>query len=499
MTLPGVSNTVLDGGLGVSAPASSVPHILGVFESGPSNTPTRIANQRQLRETFGSVGPGVDCAGLVLGGAGGPVVITRLTASVAAGFSAPDAAPASTYETTEGGGADNEVDFAVATSAPKNDYDLVITIVLGGARGTATFTYSLDGGLTTSPVLVTGTAVALGTSGVTAAFQAGSTAPFVAAVVYEIECKAAHPNATNIATAITAAEASLLQWDFFVLAGNAHDGDDGALLAAGLATGMAGFLSSFDRPFRAMMNAGRDAAAQILVDYAAFTDLRVAVLHGTWYGPAPSPITGRAFAKHPTVHAAALRAAGNVISTDLAQTFGAASIGPLPGVISISHNEFLAEAGLDDAKIGTLRTYPNMIGFFLTNVWLRSGVGSDFEFWQHGRIMDQACRIVSEQHSQLISSMVSVKADGSGSLTEAAAVAIETKVQRALDSGIGSALRGVGPLTISGEIGHVSDIAYSVDRDNNVLSTKTLIATVSIVPRGYLKRLEATLAYRLQV
>jgi hypothetical protein len=130
---------------------------------------------------------------------------------------------------------------------------------------------------------------------------------------------------------------------------------------------------------------------------------------------------------------------------------------------------------------------------------LKSGVGSDFEFWQHRRIMDLACRIVSEQHSLLISSSVITKVDGTGSLAEFSAQAIEKRVQRALDNLIGSATRGVGPVTIDGTTGHVTDIRYQVDRTNNVLSTKTLIATVSIVPRGYLKFLEATLSYKLSV
>ncbi len=130
---------------------------------------------------------------------------------------------------------------------------------------------------------------------------------------------------------------------------------------------------------------------------------------------------------------------------------------------------------------------------------MKSGVGSDFEYWQHRRMMDEACKVVSQQHALLVSSNVITKTDGTGSLFEPSALAIEKRVQRALDNVIGSAVRGVGPTTVDGTTGHVSDIAYQVDRTNNVLSTKQLIATISIVPRGYLKTLSTTLSYKLQV
>src|SRR5690606_14311648 len=151
------------------------------------------------------------------------------------------------------------------------------------------------------------------------------------------------------------------------------------------------------------------------------------------------------------------RAAGNVMSTDLAQTFGADSVGPIPSALPISHNEFTQNGGLDDAKIGTARTYANLTGFYLTNVWLKSAPGSDFEFWQHRRMMDQASIEVPARHSELIAGSVLAKHDGPGPLTEAAARAIDGKVPRGRDHRVGSALRGIGPTAIDGSPGHVSD------------------------------------------
>lgn len=500
MALPGITNTILDGGLGITTPASSIPHIVGVFESGTANVPTVVANPRVLKNTFGTQGPGNDMAGFILGNAGGPVICTRVTSNVAASYTVTNLTTTSVVASV-GGGADNAVAFVIATSAPKNDFDVKLTITVGGARATTRFTYSLDGGLTTSPELIAAAIVPLGTSGVSAEFGVGTVAPYVAGATYTVQANAPSFDATNQALAFTAAEQSLLSWDFFLMAGDPVSSTAGALLLAACEARMDSFVATFDRYFGCAMNAGREVSpATAVTSYAAsLFDERSLKAFGNFITPAPFPLVGRAFAKMPAVNMVGLRAAGNVISTDLACTAGADSVGAIPGCQSISQNEFLNNAGLDTAKFATLRTYPNKSGFFLTNAPMSSPLGSDFEFWQHRRIMDLACRTVSAQHTDLISQSFTVKGDGTGSLTEDAAQAIEKRVQRALDTVIGSAIRGIGPTRLDGKIGHVSDIGYQVDRTNNVLTTKTIIATVSIIPLGYGKFFQTTLSFRLQL
>lgn len=499
MTLPGVQNTVLDNGLGVSSPATSIPHIIGVFESGPVNTPTLIGNQRVLKDTFGIWGPGNDEAGFILGLAGGPVVCTRVTSNVAASYTATNLTTISVVASV-GGGADNAAAFVIATSAPKNDFDVKLTVTVGGARTAMKFTYTLDGGLTTSPELAGAATVPLGTSGVTAEFGVGTVAPYVAGATYTVQANSPSFDVTNMNLAYAAAKLSLLNWDFFLLAGDPITSAAGALLAAGVQTQMDSFVTGFDKYFRTYMNMGREVTpATALAAWSAAVGVRYGDGFGNFTVPAPFAQPGRGFSKMPMCNFVGLRAAGNVISTDLAQVSGADSVGAIPGCVAISQNEYLAESGLDAAKHGTLRTYANKPGFFLTNAWLHAAPGSDFEFWQHGRLMDQACRIISAFHTDQISKSFEVKGDGTGSLTEAAAQSLEKAAQRLLDSAIGSSLRGIGPTRIDGKIGHVSDVAYQVDRTNNVITTKTIIATVSMIPLGYGKRFVTTLSFKLQV
>jgi hypothetical protein len=495
MALPGITNTILDGGLGVTEPASARPHVVGPCASGPLNTPTLISNQTQLKSTFGTHGPLVDCVGYILDNAGGPVLATRTADSVAATY---DGGTTDTAVASTGGGTDNEIVTTVATSEPKLDADVVVTITQGGARSSMKFTYSLDGGRSQSVETAGATTVALGDTGITLEFEAGAVNPYVAGATYAVEARAAMYNSADLVTAFDAIELSPLKYDFLVFAGRAASATAAATLFSTIGTQLTAF-RGMDQYYRALMSCGEDSAANALSAFGALVHDRVARLHGTFNAAPVFGVPGRAAPALPLHYFAAARAAGNVMSTDLAQTFGAESVGPIPGALAIDHNEYTQNAGLDAAKIGTARTYANLEGFYLTNVWLASPTGSDFEYWQHGRMIDEACKIVSARHAELISSNVVVKADGTGALTEFAAQAIEKKVQRSLDAAIGSALRGIGPTTVDGSTGHVSDQRYQVDRTANVLSTKTLQATVTLVPRGYLKNLTATLSYKLAI
>ncbi len=498
MALPGVTQIVQDGGLGVVTPATSTAHVVGECESGALNTPTVIANHTQLSSIFGRNGPAVEMAGDILNFAGGPLVMTRTATTVAATYGGgatdnmvSDLSP----------GADNEINLAVATSAPKDTYEITVNIIVGGALAVTTFQYSLDGGQTFSPTLAAGASIALGDSGVTLEFEAGSTAPFVAGAAYTSSSKPAIYNASDLTAAFTQINLSALAFDFYAFAGQQDTAALSVLIFSAISTQLAGDVSSRDRYLRAIIDGGDDVAATTLTAFNAVTSERLAVGYGTRRKTPAFSSTGRSAPLLPVANRVAALAAANVMSTNLGKTSGAASVGADPGVSSatLSHNGITQDAGLHDGKIATMRTYAQVEGAFLTACPLKSGVGSDFTDWQFGRMMDEACKVVSIQHILILNSSVVVKNDGSGQITEAAAQSIEKRVQRALDNVIGSALRQVGPSEIEGGIGHVSDTAYQVDRTTDVLSTQTITATVAIVPRGYATQVTTTLSFSLAV
>ncbi len=496
MALPGNTLNILDGGLGITSPATSRAHVVGTFESGTANVPTLIGSQRQLKDTFGTNGPGNDTVGRILDLSGGPVLVTRTTSSTAATYGQ------ASMVSSVSPGANNAIGTLVVTSAPKNDFAIVVNIIVAGVAGIlagTTFQYSLDGGKTFSPTIAAAASVALGSSGVTLEFGTGVTNIYTAGATYTGTSKAAHYSAADITTALNAVDVSVIPFDFFVFAGEAATAAAAVTIAATITARLASYATpAKDKYFRAIMGAGEGTPASVVTAWSAVTDVRLAVTQGKARAPVSFNAVGRSLPHLPTLIFAAERASGNVMSTDLAQTAGAASVGPLSGASEPSQNEFLAPAGLDDIRIGTLRTWPNGLnGVFLTNVWLKGNPGTDFEFWQHGRMMDETCKVVSSVAAQLSSSNAVCKADGTGQLLEFSARQIEAKFQRAIDNAIGSAIRGVGPTTIDGSTGHLSDVKAQVDRTNNVLTTKTLIVTVSLVPRPYFKQVTVTLSYRL--
>src|SRR3954463_16584242 len=108
MALPGMTNTILDGGLGVTTPATSRPLVVGACATGPLDTPTLISNQRQLKEIFGTHGNLVDCIGYILDVAGGPVLAMRTHATTAATYTGGlTGATAAEIDASTGGGTDN--------------------------------------------------------------------------------------------------------------------------------------------------------------------------------------------------------------------------------------------------------------------------------------------------------------------------------------------------------------------------------------------------------
>lgn len=478
MPVPGSTFNILDGTLAIAQGGKAVPHVFGVCDTGTANVPTVIGNVRQLINTFGSSGPAIDAAAYLLAVAGGNIVFTRATASTVAIISA----------ITKNGSGPTITDNS---SSAKNTYNAILTITKGGTLTNAKYKYSLDGGRTQSPEFTSAASISLTGTGIALTMAAGT---YVLGDTYTFTTQEPCYNSTNLAAFFTAATASTLKWDFFFFAGNPQDTDDSAGLFATIETQMIAY-SVVERFYNAIINAGQNTAASCLTDYASTFGVRTSVFYGTYDAPSQVTLLGRGFVAYPMSTWVASLQTGNVISTDLAQTSGAQSVGSIVGALAISQDEYANPAGLNDAKIGAARTYPNLTGFYLMNGWIRSPSGSNFEFIQHRRIMDLASSIASAQQALLIGRPYACKTDGTGNLTERSAQSIEKFVQVALDAGVGSANRGVGPVNIQGTKGHCSDILYQVDRTNNALSTKTVIATITIVPFAYPKFFTTTLSF----
>lgn len=479
MALQSQTLVVNDPGLGTVAPATSIPLVMGFSSAGTANEMRSYSSIALLLSEQGQ-GQAVEAAASILARSGGPVRFMKTATSVAGSIGTPDV--------TLTGSATGTV---TAATTPNDDYEIHVQIVTTGTLGAGVFRYSLDDGRTWSEniTIPAGGTFVLPNTGLTLTFTPGAGPVFFeAGDLHEIDCVAPMWNATDIGAAVTAILSDSLSWDFLVLAGKVETGAAAATIGAALDTHLATLFNKY-RYRRAIMDAGNEAAATVKSAWAATFSKRTAVCFGDVDMTSAKPFAGWAAPKRPVVNVVAVRAAAALISQDLTRGGGT---NPLPDVLAISHDEFVTET-MADAKFTTTRTWPGAEGFFLNEALLKSPAGSDFRYWQHGRVMDAACKTVYEAQQPFHSTEFRTKADQT--IDERDASRVEKEVDAKLESVLGRATLEVGPKNASGRPGHVDDFAYRVDRSEKIFNTETLATEVAIKPLTYPKFIRTTLGF----
>jgi hypothetical protein len=225
----------------------------------------------------------------------------------------------------------------------------------------------------------------------------------------------------------------------------------------------------------------------IQADFINFVSTRVSVSAGHYN--VVSPIDGSNY-RRPLSWLAAVRDAQVSLATDLGQV----STGPLfpmtvpssplyfggGSVPFIYHNEAV-NPGLDASRFLSAQQYTGFPGFYIVNPNLMAGPGSDFTWLQRGHVVDEASFIAYVYFTLQLAKAVRVNSTTGFILTQDA---------NTLEQGCNAQLNAqmVSP-------GFVSSAACNVTRNNNILSTNTLIATINIVPLAYPKTISVTIQY----
>lgn len=487
MSIPGQDLTIRDPGLGLVSLSGNTFCFLGTSEKGTVNVVQAFNSPADVVDTLGN-GRLTQALCHVLQVGGGPVYGCRLTGSVAGTNSSVTVTRTSTSTGT--------ITFS---GAPLDAYQATISIVATGTLGTGTFEYSLDNGRTWSETMTipSGGTYLIPSTNVTATFVAGAGATFFeAGDTHTFTTTAPHYGATDLASGLNAITTYLstvtgFSFDAIFAMGRNATGSGAATLFGTLSTQMASFAQKYQFMRAAMDGGSGDTDANVKTAFGSLADRRIALVYGDAVISSGAPFAGYAAPLMPLLVSAAARAKGTadgetLISTDLARV----ATGPLTGVLAISHDEYVTET-LDAAKISTSRTMPLANGYFLTNMRLKSPAGSDFLYWQHGRIMDVACRTVAAKQMQFLSAGYAVNDDGT--LQEYEAKRLESIVNDAL------MVELMDPKDVEGAPGHVSAFKYTVDRTNNVLSSQTLQSKVAIRPKGYVKDIVTELGYASDV
>ena len=470
MTLPKVTQTISDGGLGLAESDDSSTHVaVGVSSSGTNNVLAFYSDPDKVKTDFGQ-GPLVDKAVYHLQVAGGSIGLMKINGSIAgvAGSVTPTrASPGSSTGTV-----------AVAGAA-YDAYSVKVEVTKAGTLGAGEFKYTLDGGDNYSAVIAIpgGGTYAIPNTNLTLTFTAGAGPVFFAVGdVFAFTCTAPGFSSTDVNNALDALRTTYAtsRFGFVHLVGAASTVAGAATIAAAVDVKMTSEENVFRYLF-CIVECPEDTDANIIAAFNSFSSTRVSVAAGYCELVANGKVMKRNCA-----WPVAARIASQDIRRDVARTRQDREGGPLKGVTSIYRDEFVTE-GLDTARFITLRTYAGKNGFFVTNGRTMASGGSDYQYLQYRRLMDRACTI---NYAELFNYLNddAVRVDAKGLILEADARSIETKVNAALAADLTSKQR-------------VSATSVTVTRDNNILSTQTLKTKVRIRPKGYAKFIETDIGF----
>lgn len=474
MSVPNVRLNQLDNQIGVAQALGDVLAIVGPASTGTKNVPVLLASRKDLAATFGE-GPMPELGHwLIETHQTGQIVFVRTDVTTVGGYGTIDVT----------GVTGTSVASNHTATEPYDDFDVVVTITLGGTVGTGpiSYTYSLDGGKTTSVATSLGTLNHIDLPGNIRIDLAAGT--LVTGDVIRVRTSAAKWNGAQLATALTALKVSSIRFDIVAILGPCTAADAATIETAAAAMEAADKERTFIYATRNPNVGETDSTYQASLTSAFATT--VAKYSSICAGSAriQSPVSQRRY-----IRPAMWAIVGRVIDVDAGTDPAEVARGSLPTSVQILddagnpdlHDEYTMP-GLDDQRFSALRTWgEDLRGVYINNCRVFSDSGSDFQFIQHRRVMNKACQIIRRKLRLISSGKVFVNKK-TGFILEGEALRIENSVNRALKTGL-----------LDSEF--ASNAAFVLSRTDNLLSTFKLTGAGRITPLGYVKFIQADVGY----
>jgi hypothetical protein len=444
--------------------------------------PTMLTNQGLTTSTFGS-GMLPEMAVYMINTAGQPVVGLAVSPTITGSYYA------STF-------VKNIAGTCVPTTGathPYLHYNVIVTIVTGGTVGTAgiTYTYSVDGGDVTSAVTALGTATTLTIPSTGVSFDLPSTSTLVANDNWSIFTERPLLNNSDVSTSLNTLGQTKLPFEGVLIDSNYVTGTVSLVdewLAGREANGQFQF-ALLNTRFLLEPTPTAEAPATYAASITAQSgdDVSDRLCLCADGGHLTSLITGFT-TKFPTSLALAGHAMAQTpnIGLDPAEV----DLGPVAGFqISASGNpndwdEFLYQS-LDSQRLTTLRTFATggPAGCLITNANVLISSDSNIYWLQLLRVLNKACQIAwTVLNTQLSKGVQTVQNQNTGAINikPSNAQTIEGLVNRPLKSGLA---------------GQVTDVAFSLNRDDDLTQPYAPInGQVAIAPLVYLKKIIVTAA-----
>lgn len=473
MSIPSVNLTIVEGALGI--PPEQTDDILYIFGHCTLGTVGTVYSFDQSSptdvKTALGVGKAAELAASVLQNIGhGQVNVIPCTATTAGSNSAVSSSGTSPPTVTLSG-------------APVDDFVGIVQIVTGGARGTATFKYSLDNGNTWSAEIATAATYLMvypdgsTSTGVTLNFATGTN--YSSDNKYTFTCTAPLCTNSDIAAGLDVLVASGADFGWLYCIG-----PDQGTLDTDRTTAMASRFSAISAYADTFETKYKYIGVTIEAPYPVGTSLSgLATWRSALQGASPALthkrmmiVAGRALTTSDLSGLQILRPGGwqvigRLISVPIDHDLGRVRDGALRGtVVSLEHDEE-ATGGLDSSRYTTLRTIAGRQGFWITQGRMFEVAGGDYQFVQALRIINRGAKALRNALlGYLNEDLIVDKSTGKIRSDEADAIDADLTSQM-LDS--------VGK--------YVSDAFGRVGRNDNILTTSTLSGEGGIQLKGYAK------------
>ena len=485
----GVTIHVQDGGLGQAPPGAGNTLVVIGCHSGGAQADYKPYGTRSGATVIANSGYGSapELACSILKATGNEVIFV----GVPAGTPGSNTAVAAT---TPGGGSS----AVTLTGTPYDTYYGKCTVLVGGTIGTSGIQLglSVDAGRTTQQTVNLGTAstAAFTNTGLTLNFGAGT---LKAGDSYS--WVSTEPLWTD--AAVASALSSLVSIpdvfkDVYVTGGSdASTGPGTAGVTSGDVTALQSDMVSLfnSRRYARLIACGRDALwggnstesestwiAALQTQFVNSSADRVGVSGGNYN--MVSAIT-QSQMRRPLAFFAAVRDSAVAIQVDL----GRVSDGALtPMVVPVSPDGYIyhdesVNPGLDAARLISAWSITSLPGLYILNPNLLAAPGSDFNWLQHGAVIDAACLIAYTFFVKQLSSAVRVS-KSTGFILEQDAKNLELRCTQQLANGLTNA-------------NAVTDAQCVVTRTDPLLTTPLLHTTISITPLAYLKAIDVVIQF----
>ena len=372
--------------------------------------------------------------------------------------------------------------------APFDRFEGRIRITRAGTLGAGAFRYSLDGGRSESveyAIPGAGTFAIPGTN-IVATFVPGLGPSFFAIDdTHSWTSTAPTYDMAALGLALDVVQADARAWPLvFVVGapGGATDGDKAtaaAVLAAAVNTKLEAYaaLGQYMRALCEGPDVANDATGSGLVTTALVTTTarRVGISGG--YCRVPSQINPRQMRV-----SVAFPYVARLASLPFSQDPGDGGLGGLDGIIGGTLEVATAARSVYDAgRVFTLQTINGLTGYQVSNSAMLAPVGSDYAEIPNARVIDEASRAGRAKLITYRRSRLRVGRTGTpnaGKIDERDAQRIERAVRSAIERAVLDS-------------GDAVEVIVTVNRTDNILSTKKLRAKLRVVPFAYANAIEA--------